>query len=85
MNQENQAEYIQVSSFPKDELGEQMSTSDLHNRTKTKPFKPIEQAYLKAFIKIMRQRTKADPPKGVHPRDSHQILDTTYPNHHLAS
>ena len=87
MNQENQAEYIQVSSFPQDELDEQTSTSDLQDTTKTKPFKPIEQAYLRAFIKITRQRTKADhhyivfnealrnecPPKGLTPNIRHNI------------
>ena len=90
MNQENQAEYIQVSSFPQDELDEQTSTSDLPNTTKTKPFKPIEQAYLKAFIKITRQRTKADhyyivlnealrnkcPPKGLTPNIRHNMQNS---------
>ena len=87
MNQENQAEYTQVSSFPQDELDEQTSTSDLQSAIKTKPFKPIEQAYLKAFIKITRQRTKVDhhylvlnealrnehPPKGLTPNIRHNI------------
>ena len=87
MNQENQAEYTQVSSFPQDELDEQTSTSDLQSATKTKPFKPIEQAYVKAFFKITRQRTRVDhhylvlnkalrnkcPPKGLVPNIRHNI------------
>ena len=68
-------------------LGETTSTSDLDTLKQTKLFQPVEQAYLKAFIKITRQKTKADhhhlvlnealriecPPRGLTPNIRHNI------------
>ena len=67
--------------------GETTSTSDLDTLKQTKLFQPVEQAYLKAFIKITRQKTKADhhhlvlnealriecPPRGLTPNIRHNI------------
>ena len=60
MSQEKQEEYSQASSFIQNKLDEQTSTPDLDTLRQEKPFQPVEQAYLKAFIKIIRQKTKAD-------------------------
>ena len=56
MSQDKKEEYSQASSFVQNELDEQTSTSDTLRQQK--PFWPVEQAYLKAFIKITRQKTK---------------------------
>ena len=58
--QEASNDYTQVSSFAQNDLDESTSTTYLETNRNTKPFKPVEQAYLKAFIKITRQRTKAN-------------------------
>ena len=58
--QEASNDYTQVSSFAQNDLDESTLTTDLETNRNTKPFKPVEQAYLKAFIKITRQRTKAN-------------------------
>ena len=85
MSQDKKEEYSQASSFVQNELDEQTSTSDTLRQQK--PFWPVEQAYLKAFIKITRQKTKADhhhmvlnealknerPPKGLTPVIRHNI------------
>ena len=55
--QEASNDYTQASSFAQNDLDESTSTTDLETNRNTKPFKPVEQAYLKAFIKITRQRT----------------------------
>ena len=57
--QEASNDYTQVSSFAQNDLDESTLTTDLETN-RTKPFKPVEQAYLKAFIKITRQRMKAN-------------------------
>ena len=54
MSQDKKEEYSQASSFVQNELDEQTSTSDTLRQQK--PFWPVEQAYLKAFIKITRQK-----------------------------
>ena len=58
--QEASNDYTQACSFAQNDLDETTSTTDLEINKNTKPFKPVEQAYLKAFIKITRQRTKAN-------------------------
>ena len=73
--------------LPKNDLDETTSTTDLEINKNTKPFKPVEQAYLKALIKITRQRTKANhhhivlnealaierPPRRLTPNIRHNI------------
>ena len=85
--QEASNDYTQASSFAQNDLDETTSTTDLEINKNTKPFKPVEQAYLKAFIKITRQRTKANhhhivlnealateqPPRGLTPNIRHNI------------
>ena len=51
--------YQQANSFAQDPLGETTSTSDLTAPIEKRPFKSIEQVYLKAFIKLTRQKDKA--------------------------
>ena len=85
--QEASNDYTQASPFAQNDLDESTSTTDLETNRNTKPFKPVEQAYLKAFIKITRQRTKANhhhivlnealateqPPRGLTPNIRHNI------------
>ena len=87
MSLEKQEEHSQASSFVQNKLDEQTSTSDLDTLRQQKPFWPVEHAYLKAFIKISRQKTKADhhhmvlnealkkerPPRGLTPVIRHNI------------
>ena len=74
MNEDTEmSTYQQANSFAQDPLDETTSTSDLTAPIEKRPFKPIEQVYLKAFIKLIRQKANAQH----HHRtltQSHQII-----------
>ena len=88
MNEDTQkSTYQQANSFAQDPLDETTSTSDLTAPIEKRPFKPIEQVYLKAFIKLTHQKAKAQhhhrtleealrlerPPRGLTPNIKHNI------------
>ena len=88
MNEDTQLSiYQQANSFAQDPLDETTSTSDLTTPIAKRPFKPIEQVYLKAFIKLTHQKSKAQHhhrtleealrlerlPRGLTPNIKHNI------------
>ena len=53
MNEDTEmSTYQQANSFAQDPLDETTSMSDLTAPIEKRPFRPIEQVYLKAFIKL---------------------------------
>ena len=79
--------YQRANSFAQDPLDETTLMSDLTASLEKRPFKPIEQVFLKAFIKLTRQKAKAQhhhrtleeaPRVERPPEDLFQTLNTTY-------
>ena len=85
---EEHSDYHNANSFTLKDLDQSTSTNTLATQQITKrPLKPLVQSYLKAFIKITRQETKAAhhldilrrsleeerPPKGLTPSIKHNI------------
>ena len=88
MNEDTETStYQEVNSLAQDPLDETTSASDLTAPIEKRPLKPIEQVYLKAFIKLTRQKAKAQhhhrtleealrlerPPRGLTPNTKHNI------------
>ena len=82
------SDYYDANSFAQNELDQSTSTATLvRGNTPQKPLRPVVQHYLKAFIKITREETKAAhhletlekaledkrPPKGLTPSIKHNI------------
>ena len=93
MNEDTQpSTYQQANSFTQDPLDETTSTSDLTAPIVKRPFKAIEQVYLKAFIKLTCQKSKAQhhhrtleealrlerPPRGLTPQHQTQHTKGSY-------